>query len=69
MFSHWGSRKPFRVGKTNITYLTKMQTLNNTDVQLTEGLFITEMEDRLETVEFATAATNSICRDTEVAAH
>jgi hypothetical protein len=46
-----------------------MQTLNNnTDVQLTEGLFITEMEDRLETVEFASAAANSICRDREAVA-
>jgi hypothetical protein len=47
-----------------------MSTLNN-NTELNEGLFITEMEDRLETVEFATAATNSICRDSEaaVAAH
>jgi hypothetical protein len=42
-----------------------MSTLNNknTEAQLNEGLFIVEMEDRLETVEFASAATNSICRD------
>jgi hypothetical protein len=45
-----------------------MSNLNNTiaqsEVTLNEGLFIIEMEDRLETVEFASAATNSICRDT-----
>ena len=50
-----------------------MSNLNNTiaqlEVELNEGLFITEMEDRLETVEFATAATNSLCRDTEAAVH
>ena len=48
-----------------------MQTLNNTiantELELNAGLFIVEMEDRLETVEFASAATNSICRDTEAA--
>jgi hypothetical protein len=49
-----------------------MQTVNNTiantEVELNEGLFIIEMEDRLETVEFASAATNSLCRDTTRAA-
>jgi hypothetical protein len=49
-----------------------MQTLNNTiantEVELNEGLFIVEMEDRLETVEFASAATNSLCRDREAVA-
>ena len=46
-----------------------MQTLNNTiantELELNAGLFIVEMEDRLETVEFASAATNSVCRDRE----
>jgi hypothetical protein len=46
---------------------TLNNTIANTEVELNEGLFIVEMEDRLETVEFATAATNSVCRDTEVA--
>jgi hypothetical protein len=47
-----------------------MSTLSNknTELELNEGLFIVEMEDRLETVEFASAATNSLCRDREVAA-
>ena len=49
-----------------------MSKVNNTiaqsEVELNEGLFITEMEDRLETVEFASAATNSLCRDREAAA-
>jgi hypothetical protein len=44
-----------------------MQTLNNTitstEVELNEGLFIIELEERLETVEFNYAATNCICRD------
>ena len=40
-------------------------TIAQTEVELNEGLFITEMEDRLETVEFASAATNSLCRDKE----
>jgi hypothetical protein len=47
-----------------------MSTLNNTntELELNEGLFIVEMEDRLETVEFASAATNSVCRDREAVA-
>jgi len=40
-------------------------TIAQTEVELNEGLFITEMEDRLETVEFAAVATNSVCRDSE----
>ena len=43
-------------------------TIAKTEVELNEGLFITEMEDRLETVEFATAASNSLCRDSSSAA-
>ena len=58
----------YLIVKTNKTYLT-IQTLNNTiantELELNAGLFIVEMEDRLETVEFASAATNSVCRDRE----
>ena len=56
--------------KTNKTYLI-MSNSNNTiaqsEVTLNEGLFITEMEDRLETVEFLAAASNSLCRDSSAA--
>ena len=43
-------------------------TIAQTEVELNEGLFITEMEDRLETVEFLAAASNSLCRDSSSAA-
>ena len=42
-------------------------TIAQSEVTLNEGLFITEMEDRLETVEFLAAASNSLCRDSSAA--
>ena len=57
--------------KTNKTYLIMSNsdnTIAQTEVELNEGLFITEMEDRLETVEFLAAASNSLCRDSGSAA-
>jgi hypothetical protein len=55
-----------QIKKTYLTMQTVNNTIANTEVELNEGLFVIEMEDRLETVEFASAATNSVCRDREV---
>lgn len=40
-----------------------MNYLTDAEIELNEGLFIVEMEDRFEIVEFSSAASNSICRD------